>query len=81
MRIMRVMKPITHIRTNIFKLSPAAFADAVGVTQPTVWRWENGKMQPGQQALERIRSTALERGLEWDDRLFFEAPSCAESAA
>lgn len=54
-------------------MDPSAFADAVGVTQPTVWRWENGS-EPKRDALQKIRDAALERGLDWDDKFFFEVP-------
>jgi len=77
MRIMRAMRPIEHIRKSVFKMTQAAFADAVGVTQATVSRWDNG-MEPGRDDLEQIRKVARERDLEWDDRLFFEVPEGAD---
>jgi transcriptional regulator with XRE-family HTH domain len=77
MRIMRAMddaKPITNIRVKVFGCpTQAAFADLIGVTQPTVSRWENG-VEPDRAAMARIRDAAIERGVEWDDRLFFEVP-------
>jgi transcriptional regulator with XRE-family HTH domain len=75
MRIMREMSTIAHIRTRVFGIqSQRAFAEAIGTSQPTVWRWENGA-SPSTQGLEKIRSAALERGLPWDDRWFFEEPA------
>jgi transcriptional regulator with XRE-family HTH domain len=67
------MSAITHIREKLFKMKQAPFALAVGVSQATVSRWENGA-QPGLDHLQQIRDAALERGFDWDDKLFFEAP-------
>lgn len=66
------MKPITNIRTNIFRVSQSAFADLAGVSQATVSRWESGKWEPNRNELDRIRHAAQEREIEWDDRFFFE---------
>jgi transcriptional regulator with XRE-family HTH domain len=68
------MLPIEHIRSKVFKLSQAPFAEVAGVTQPTVSRWERGEFPPNQDQLERIRRAALERALPWDDAWFFEVP-------
>lgn len=72
-------RPITHIRTKVLNCSTQqAFADLLGIPQSTVSRWENG-MEPNLASLARIREVAIERGIAWDDRLFFEVPQ--ESAA
>lgn len=72
-------KPITHIRTKVLGCSTQeAFAKLIGVQQSTVSRWENG-MEPDRASLSRIREVAIERGVQWDDRWFFEVPQ--ESAA
>lgn len=80
MRIMRAMLPMAHIRTEVFRMSQAAFAEVAGTTQPTVSRWESGKWEPNRDELALIRKAALDRGLPWDDALFFEVPP-AEAAA
>lgn len=69
------MTPITHIRTKLFELTQAAFAEIAGATQPTVCRWESGELEPGRDNLEKIRNAALQRGLDWNDRFFFEVPT------
>ena len=74
MRIMRVMRPIAHIRTKLFKMNQTAFAKVAGSNQGTVSRWETGELEPDRDILERIREAALDRGLEWSDSLFFEVP-------
>lgn len=68
------MSAIRHIRTDLFKVSQAAFAVIAGTNQSAVSRWENNSSEPDRDELARIRAEALRRGLAWDDRLFFEAP-------
>ena len=77
MRISMTMRPIEHIRRNVFKSSQTAFADVAGTTQATVSRWENGELEPGREEMARIRNKAIEAG-EWDDRWFFEVPAAPE---
>jgi transcriptional regulator with XRE-family HTH domain len=72
---MRLMKPIEHIRKSIFDVSQTAFGEIAGTTQASVSRWEQGIQEPSQSEMERIRSEAALRGIEWDDRWFFEVPS------
>jgi transcriptional regulator with XRE-family HTH domain len=71
------MKPVEHIRKSVFGLSQEAFAEVAGVSQPTVSRWETGEFEPNRDELPRIRDAARGRGIEWDDRWFFEAPAGA----
>jgi transcriptional regulator with XRE-family HTH domain len=70
-----MVRPIEHIRRNVFQLSQAAFAEIAGVTQPTVSRWEAGEWEPNRDDLERIRQAALGSGKPWSDAWFFEAPA------
>lgn len=65
--------PIAHIRKQIFKVPQADFAVIAGTTQTSVSRWEKGEQVPDINEMERIRSAARERGIEWEDRWFFEA--------
>ena len=68
------MKPIEHIRKNLFDVSQTAFGEIAGTTQASVSRWEQGSQEPSQSEMERIRNEAVSRGIEWDDRWFFETP-------
>ncbi len=68
------MRPIEHIRKNVFGVSQAVFGEIAGTTQASVSRWENGDQEPGLEEMARIRRAALDRRAEWDDRLFFEEP-------
>lgn len=74
------MNVVAHIRKYVFGLTQSAFAEMAGTTQSTVSRWEAGEFEPNRKDLERIRGAALERGVAWDDRWFFE-PSSPERAA
>jgi DNA-binding transcriptional regulator YiaG len=69
------MRPIEHIRREVFKMTQAAFAEVAGVRQPTVSRWEGGEFEPNRNELERIRDAAIQRGIEWKDDWFFEVPA------
>lgn len=71
---MHDMNPVKHIRTNIFKLKQGPFAVAAGVSQATVSRWETTNLEPSRDDMDRIRNAAFERGLKWNDSLFFETP-------
>lgn len=71
---MHGMNAVKHIRTQVFKLAQAAFAEVAGVSQPTVSRWEQQGMSPSRDDMARIRNAALDRGLEWNDSWFFDAP-------
>ena len=68
------MKPIEHIRRDIFSVSDITFAEIAGTTQPSVSRWEHGVQEPCHSEMERIRLAAVQRGLRLDDRWFFQLP-------
>lgn len=77
LRIVSVsMSTLKHIRTKIFKVTQAEFSTLAGVTQASVSRWENG-VAPSLDEMKAIRAAAEERGIEWDDKFFFEAPEDA----
>ncbi|HSV24343.1 MAG TPA: helix-turn-helix domain-containing protein [Xanthobacteraceae bacterium] len=69
---MRDPKPIERIRKTIFDLNQEEFGKLAGTTQASVSRWETGQQEPSISEMERIRAAAVERGLPWDDRWFFE---------
>lgn len=69
------MNAVKFIRTKIFKLEQLPFAVIAGVSQPTVSRWEAPDIktsEPSRDDMDRIRSKAIERGLEWNDSWFFQ---------
>lgn len=74
------MRAIEHIRRNVFKVTQTTFSAIAGTTQTSVSRWENGEQEPGLEELARIRDEAQRRQLDWDDRLFFEAPAAPQPA-
>jgi transcriptional regulator with XRE-family HTH domain len=73
--IVSAMGALAYIRKTIFGMSQIEFADAVGVNQSTVSRWETGDLEPSRAEMARIRDMAAERRIAWDDRWFFEPPS------
>lgn len=77
---MRRMNPLKYIRKTLFKCSQAEFAEIARTTQATISRWENGEDGLGRSEMSFIRAEAIERGINWNDRLFFEVP-VAEPAA
>jgi transcriptional regulator with XRE-family HTH domain len=74
------MNAMRHIRVSVFGLTQAEFAKLADVGQATVSRWENG-VSPSLEEMQAIRSAAFARGINWDDRLFFEPPPIAAGAA
>ena len=71
------MRPIAHIRQEVLKVPQTALADIAHTTQATVSRWETGELEPDREQMDLIRQAALERGIEWNDRWFFETPGVA----
>lgn len=76
-----------HRRMNIMRTvrealgaTQSEFAVIAGVTQGTVSRWESGVLEPDRQALARIRAEALERGIDWQDAIFFVSPPAPASS-
>lgn len=67
------MRPIEHIRRNIFRIGQIEMAKIAGVSQATISRWEKN-VCPASGAMARIRDEAVRRAIPWDDRWFFEAP-------
>lgn len=74
------MNPMQYIRKHVFRVTQSEMAEIADAGQASVSRWENGSGSPDRDEMERIRMEAFHRGLEWDDRLFFEAPSAEEAA-
>lgn len=71
------MNTIQHIRTKVFGVTQAAFAELAGVSQPTVSRWESDDRrgsEPTREEMDNIRRAARDRGLAWSDELFFVVP-------
>lgn len=69
-----LMTSLRHIRKSIFAVTQAEFARIAGVTQATVSRWERGELTPNLGEMQKIRTEALARNLEWRDTLFFARP-------
>ena len=69
------MNQIAHIRLQVLKIPQWKLAEITNTTQATVSRWETGELHPDRQQMDAIRHTAFERGIEWDDRWFFEIPN------
>ncbi len=72
------MSAIEHIRKHIFDVSQTVFGEIAGTTQASVSRWESGTQEPSRDEMARIREAACTRGIEWDDRWFFETPAPSE---
>lgn len=68
------MSQIEHIRKTRFKISQAEFGKIAGTSQTTVSRWEHGELEPNRVEMARIRESAQERGITWDDQWFFDQP-------
>lgn len=68
------MNALRHIRKHVFGLTQTEFASLAGVGQASVSRWENG-VAPSLEEMAAIRQAAVDRGIPWDDRWFFEQPS------
>lgn len=65
------MNAIRYIRKEIFEATQVEFAALIGVTQASVSRWERD-VSPSLDDMRKIRLAAAERGIDWDDRWFFQ---------
>ena len=66
------MNAMAKIRKTVFNMPQAAFADAVGVNQSTISRWESGHLHPGRPEMEAIRELAAGLDVLWSDSWFFD---------
>ena len=73
------MSALRFIRKHVFQVTQTEFAELAGVAQASVSRWENDLegVSPSLDEMRAIRRAAVNRGLEWDDRWFFEVPDTA----
>lgn len=60
--------PTRHIRTHVFCLTQAEFAEILRVNKSTVHRWERKRAPPPYWHWPGLRALAKEREIEWDDR-------------
>jgi len=73
---MRRMNEIRYIRKEVFRVTQSEFAALANVTQATVSRWEAGT-PPSLDDMQAIRNAAADRGIDWNDSWFFQAPEVA----
>jgi transcriptional regulator with XRE-family HTH domain len=69
-----MVHPIRHIREKVLGLTQAQLAELTGVSQGTVSRWEQGKLEPTRDELRKMREAAQRKGVAWDDAWFFDLP-------
>lgn len=72
---------VVTIRKRVFNLSQAAFAEALGVTQATVSRWEAAGQFPDFDRAEQVRLEAERRGQTIPHEWFFTPPADEPEAA
>jgi predicted transcriptional regulator len=68
------MSALRFIRKDVLSLSQAELASVADVSQGTVSKWEAGELAPSLAEMSKIRAEAISRGIDWDDRWFFDAP-------
>ena len=67
------MNSAIFIRKSIFNLTQRNFSQLLGVTQPTVHRWEESGIIPSKYQ-RKVRELAIEQGISWNDSWFFSIP-------
>lgn len=75
------LTPGRYIRKHVFgELTQSAFGALLGYSQAHIHRWESGE-KISREGQERIRALARTRGIDWDDKWFFEVPEDPARAA
>jgi predicted transcriptional regulator len=75
------MLAIQNIRKNVLAVTQSDLARICSVSQGTVSKWERGELAPDLSAMRAIREEAARRGIDWDDRLFFDDLAAPASLA
>jgi transcriptional regulator with XRE-family HTH domain len=73
------MTPARYIRKAILGLTQAKLGKLLGVSQPSVQRWEQSGCFPAAYQ-PRIRQIGKEKSPDWSDSWFFEVPIKADDA-
>ena len=72
------MNAVEFIRKKVFATTQAELGKFLGVTQPTVQRWEKSGFFPAEyQAI--LRKMGQQRRADWSDSWFFEVPASEPS--
>jgi len=64
------MSRLRYIRENVLVMTQEELAVELGISQPSVSALE--RTDRFHHHMPRIREIAIGKGIEWDDRLFFE---------
>lgn len=58
---------VKHVRQKLY-LSQQALANAVGVSYPTISRWENGHCKPNLVQEAKFNDFCKAKDLDWEDK-------------
>lgn len=73
------MNAARYIREHVLALSQSELAKRLGVSQPTIWRWEQAGMFPSEYQ-QAIREMGMQARPDWSDSWFFEPPPSQAAA-
>jgi transcriptional regulator with XRE-family HTH domain len=77
-----VLTSARFIRETIFGVrTQREFGELLDYSQSRISRLENGIEPMSREWMERVRALAKSRGVEWDDKWFFEVPDGANHPA
>jgi hypothetical protein len=72
------LSPPKFVRTAIFGMIQSVYAEALGLSQASVQKWEaKGKFPRA--AMDRVRALAKNRGITLHDTWLFEVPNAAKA--
>ena len=75
------LTPPSFVRRLVFGMTQAVYAEALGLRQGTVSKWESAGKFTSVEAMERVRALGEAQKIKFNDTWLFEVPDAAKAQA